>query len=45
MGVSYTGADENDKPNLLPCMTDWAAEYDWNEYLFNASFTASGNPS
>ena len=45
LSLNYTGADENDKPNLLPCMTDWAAEYDWNEYLFNASFTASGNPS
>lgn len=38
LSLSYTGADEADKPNLLSCMTDWAAEYGWQEYLYNASF-------
>lgn len=45
LALNYTGADENDKPNLLPCMTDWAGEYNWGEYLYNASFTASDFPS
>ena len=39
--LNYTGADEADKPNLLPCLTDWAAEYGWEAYLYSASFTRS----
>ena len=37
-GIYYTGADENDKPNLLPLLSDWKAEFDWDSYYYNASF-------
>lgn len=45
LSLNYTGADENDKPNLLPCLTDWAAEYGWGESLYSATFTAPFNAS
>ena len=35
----YEGADENDKPNLLACMTDWAAEFGGEDYRYDVSFT------
>lgn len=35
--MNYTGTDENDRPNLADIMTDWHAEYDYDEYLFNFS--------
>ena len=38
LSLSYTGTDENDKPNLLPVLDDWNAEYDWDSYYYNGSF-------
>ena len=30
MGVSFTGADENDIPNLLPVLTDYKTEFEYD---------------
>ena len=38
MGVNYTGADENDKPNLLPLLTDYKSEYDYDSWYYSGSF-------
>ncbi len=38
MGVYYTGADENDKPNLLSVLDDWKADYQWDEYYYTGTF-------
>ena len=38
LGLYYTGADENDKPNLLTVMDDWKAEYQWDSFYYSASF-------
>ena len=37
LSLSYTGKDENDRPNLADIMTDWHAEYDYEQFLFNLS--------
>ncbi|MBQ7543009.1 MAG: hypothetical protein IJT44_12035 [Clostridia bacterium] len=38
MGVSYTGADENDKPNLLPVLSDYKTEYGYDSWYYSGSF-------
>ena len=38
MGLYYTGADENDKPNLLPLLDDWKTEYGWKDWYYTGSF-------
>ena len=38
MGVSYTGADENDKPNLLPVLTDYKTEFEYDSWYYSGSF-------
>lgn len=34
LSLSYTGADENDRPNLADDMDDWHADYDYDEFYF-----------
>ena len=38
IGLSYTGADENDKPNLLPVLTDYKTEYEYDSWYYSGSF-------
>ena len=38
MGVSFTGADENDKPNLLPLLDDYKTEYGYDTWYYSGSF-------
>ena len=38
MGVSYTGADENDKPNLLPVLSDYKTEFGYDSWYYSGSF-------
>lgn len=38
MGISYTGADENDKPNLLSVLDDWKTDYQWDDYYYTGTF-------
>ena len=38
LGLYYTGADEADKPNLLPLLDDWKTEYQWEEWYYSGSF-------
>ena len=38
IGFYYTGADENDKPNLVDLLQDWKAEFDWNTYYYSGTF-------
>ena len=38
MGLYYTGADENDKPNLLPLLDDWKTDYQWEDWYYAGSF-------
>ncbi len=38
LALSYTGADENDRPNLLPVLDDWKADYDWDTWYYTGSF-------
>ena len=38
MGLSYTGADENDKPNLLPVLTDYKTEFEYDTWYYSGSF-------
>ena len=41
LGVSYTGADENDKPNLLPVLTDYKTEFEYDSWYYSGSFKLS----
>ena len=34
LALSYTGKDENDRPNLADAMDDWHADYDYEEFYF-----------
>lgn len=34
LALSYTGKDENDRPNLADAMNDWHADYDYEEFYF-----------
>ena len=38
MGISYTGADENDKPNLLSVLDDWKTDYQWDDWYYTGTF-------
>ena len=38
MGVSYTGADENDIPNLLSVLTDYKTEFEYDSWYYSGSF-------
>lgn len=38
LSLTYTGADENDKPNLVNVMTDWKTEYGWESWYYNTTF-------
>ena len=38
MGLYYTGADESDKPNLLPLLDDWKTEYGWEDWYYTGGF-------
>lgn len=38
MGISFTGADENDKPNLLPVLDDYKAAYEYDSWYYSGSF-------
>ncbi len=38
LGLYYTGADENDKPNLLPLLDDWKTDYQWEDWYYSGSF-------
>lgn len=35
LSVNYTGEDENDRPNLADAMTDWHAEYGYEQFYFS----------
>ncbi|MCR5150142.1 MAG: hypothetical protein K6B52_02825 [Clostridiales bacterium] len=39
MGISFTGSDENDKPNLLPVLVDYKTEFDYDTWYYSGSFT------
>lgn len=41
MGVSYTGADENDVPNLLSVLTDYKTEFEYDSWYYSGSFKLS----
>lgn len=34
LALSYTGKDENDRPNLADAMNDWHADYGYEEFYF-----------
>ena len=34
LALSYTGKDENDRPNRADAMNDWHADYDYEEFYF-----------
>ena len=36
--LSFTGKDENDKPNLASVLSDWKTEYDYDEWLYSGNF-------
>ena len=38
LGLYYTGADEADKPNLLPLLDDWKTEYQMDDWYYSGSF-------
>ena len=38
MGISFTGADETDKPNLLPLLDDYKTEYGYDDWYYSGSF-------
>ncbi len=38
LALSYTGADENDRPNLLPVLDDWKTDYSWDTWYYTGSF-------
>lgn len=38
IGFYYTGADENDKPNLVALLDDWKAEFQWDSYYYSGTF-------
>lgn len=38
LGLYYTGADEADKPNLLPVLDDWKNDYQWTDWYYTGSF-------
>ena len=38
IGIYYTGADENDKPNLLSVLDDWKTDYQWDDYYYSGTF-------
>ncbi len=38
LGLYYTGADGNDKPNLLPLLDDWRTDYQWEDWYYSGSF-------
>lgn len=38
LGLYYTGADGNDKPNLLAVLDDWKTEYQWDTYYYSGTF-------
>ena len=38
MGISFTGADENDKPNLLALLDDYKTEYGYESWYYSGSF-------
>ena len=38
LALSYTGADENDRPNLLPVLDDWKTDYGWDTWYYTGSF-------
>lgn len=38
LGISFTGADENDKPNLLPVLEDYKTEYGYDTWYYSGSF-------
>lgn len=38
LGLYYTGADEDDLPNLLHLMDDWKTEYMWDTWYYTGSF-------
>lgn len=38
LNLSYTGTDENDKPNLLPVLDDWHTEHNWDNWYYTVSF-------
>ncbi|MCR5794509.1 MAG: hypothetical protein K6G61_04085 [Solobacterium sp.] len=37
LALYYIGTDENDRPNLAGVMSDWHAEYDYDEFRFDFS--------
>ena len=38
LGLYFTGADENDKPNLISVLFDWKTEYQWDTWYYSGSF-------
>ena len=38
MGLYFTGADENDKPNLLPLLDDYKTEYGYDSWYYSGNF-------
>ncbi|MBR0412757.1 MAG: hypothetical protein IJI47_04240 [Eubacterium sp.] len=38
LSISYTGADKDDKPNLISVLEDWKTEYQWDSYYYSGSF-------
>ena len=38
LGLYYTGADEDDLPNLLHLMDDWKTDYAWDTWYYTGSF-------
>lgn len=39
LNLSYTGADENDKPNLLAVLDDWHTEYEFENWYYAGNFS------
>ena len=38
LGLYYTGADENDKPNLISVLDDWKTDYQWESWYYTGTF-------
>ena len=38
IGLNYTGADENDKPNLLSVLDDYKTEYGYESWYYSGNF-------
>ena len=38
MGTSYTGADENDQPNLLTVLMDYKTEFGYDSWNYSGNY-------